>query len=80
MTINTNTMVSITEANQNFSKVARLVDEHGTAIILKNNVPRYLVIDFSKADEDAAASNEDVLSISKRLIEKNKESYEMLAK
>ena len=56
------------------------MDEHGTAIILKNNVPRYLVIDFSKADEDAAASNEDVLSISKRLIEKNKESYEALAK
>ena len=80
MTINTNTMVSITEANQNFSKVARLVDEHGTAIILKNNVPRYLVIDFSKADNDAVASNEDVLSISKRLIEKNKKAYEVLAK
>lgn len=80
MTINTDTMVSITEANQNFSKVARLVDEHGTAVILKNNVPRYLVIDFSKADNDAVASNEDVLSISKRLIEKNKEAYEVLAK
>jgi len=80
MTINTNTMVSITEANQNFSKVARLVDEHGTAVILKNNVPRYLVIDFSKADNDAVASNEDVLSISKRLIEKNKAVYEVLAK
>ena len=80
MTINTNTMVSITEANQNFSKVARLVDEHGTAVILKNNVPRYLVIDFSKAENDAVASNEDVLSVSKRLIEKNKESYEVLAK
>lgn len=80
MTIDTNTMVSITEANQNFSKVARLVDEHGTAVILKNNVPRYLVIDFSKADNDAVASNEDVLSISKRLIEKNREVYEVLAK
>ena len=80
MTINTNTMVSITEANQNFSKVARLVDEHGTAVILKNNVPRYLVIDFSKADNDAIASDEDVLNISKRLIEKNRESYEMFAK
>ena len=80
MTINTNTMVSITEANQNFSKVARLVDEHGTAVILKNNVPRYLVIDFSKAAKDVVASNEDVLSISQRLIEKNKESYEVLAK
>ena len=80
MTINTNTMVSITEANQNFSKVARLVDEHGTAVILKNNVPRYLVIDFSKADNDVIASDEDVLNISKRLIEKNRESYEVLAK
>lgn len=80
MTINTNTMVSITEANQNFSKVARLVDEHGTAVILKNNVPRYLVIDFSKAEEDTIASDEDILSISKRLVEQNREVYEVLAK
>ena len=80
MTIDTNTMVSITEANQNFSKVARLVDEKGSAIILKNNVPRYLVIDFSKADDNAIASDEDVLSISKRLIEQNREAYEVLAK
>lgn len=79
MTIDTNTMVSITEANQNFSKVARLVDEHGTAVILKNNVPKYLVIDFSKAESDAVASDEDVLNISKRLIEQNREAYEVLA-
>ena len=50
MTIDTKTMVSISEANQNLSKVARLVDEYGSAVILKNNVPRYLVIDFSKVD------------------------------
>lgn len=80
MKIDTNTMVSITEANQNFSKVARLVDEHGTAVILKNNVPRYLVIDFSKAGEDSDASDEDIMSISKRLIEQNREAYEVLAK
>lgn len=80
MTINTNTLVSITEANQNFSKVARLVDEHGTAVILKNNVPRYIVIDFSKAEDDIIASDEDILSISKRLIERNREAYEVLAK
>jgi antitoxin Phd len=80
MKIDTNTMVSITEANQNFSKVARLVDEHGTAVILKNNVPRYLVIDFSKAENDSIASDEDIMSISKRLIEQNKGAYEVLAK
>lgn len=80
MTIDTNAMVSISEANQNFSKVARLVDERGSAVILKNNVPRYLVIDFSKADEDIVASDEDVLSISKKLMAQNKEAYEVLAK
>lgn len=80
MKIDTNTMVSITEANQNFSKVARLVDEHGTAVILKNNVPRYLVIDFSKAEKDSVASDEDVLNISKRLIAQNRDAYEVLAK
>ena len=80
MTIDTNTMVSISDANQNFSKVARLVDERGSAVILKNNVPRYLVIDFSKADEDIIAADEDVLSISKKLMAQNQEAYEVLAK
>ncbi len=83
MTINTDTMVSMTEANQNFSKVARLVDERGSAVILKNNVPRYLVIDFSKMKEyeaDRNASDEEVLAVSQRLIAENREAYEMLAK
>ena len=75
MTVDTNTMVSITEANQNFSKVARLVDELGSVVILKNNAPRYLVIDFSKADDSAIARNEDVLEISKRLLETEKEAF-----
>lgn len=80
MTIDTSTMISITEANQNFSKVTKLVDELGTAVILKNNTPRYLVIDFSKADQEKNASDEDVLSISNRLLKQNKEAYEVLAK
>jgi len=80
MTIDTNAMISISEANQNFSKVARLVDEMGSAVILKNNVPRYIVLDFSKADQDSVAADEDVLAISKRVMAQNKEAYEVLAK
>ena len=80
MTIDTNAMISISEANQNFSKVARLVDEMGSAVILKNNVPRYIVLDFSKADQDSVAADDDVLAISKRIMAQNKEAYEVLAK
>lgn len=80
ITIDTNSMISITEANQNFSKIARVVDEHGTAVILKNNVPRYLVIDFSKAEQEKITSTEDVFAISERLIKQNMEAYEELVK
>lgn len=80
MTIDTDTMISITEANQNFSRVAKLVDEHGTAVILKNNVPRYLVIDFNKAEKGKVATTEDVITISERLLKQNMEAYEELAK
>ena len=45
MVINTDNLVSITEANQNFSRVARMVDENGAAVILKNNVPRYVLME-----------------------------------
>ncbi|MBQ0098117.1 MAG: type II toxin-antitoxin system Phd/YefM family antitoxin [Oscillospiraceae bacterium] len=80
MKVNTDTLVSITEANQNFSKVARLVDENGSAVILKNNIPRYLIVDFSRAEEEKTANDDDVMNISKRLIDKNREAYEVLAK
>ncbi len=80
MMINSNTMVSITDANQNFSKVARLVDECGSAVILKNNVPRYLIIEFSQAEQMQAAADEDIMQISARLIQQNRSAYEELAK
>lgn len=80
MNINTKNLVSITEANQNFSRVARLVDENGAAVILKNNVPRYLLIEFSQAEQEELADDEDVMAISKRLIAKNSLAYQELAK
>lgn len=80
MTVNTNQLISMTEANQNFSRVARMADENGTVIIMKNNVPRYLLIEFRQTEDLAAAPDADVLSISKQLIEKNRKAYEELAK
>ena len=78
MTVNTKNLVSITEANQNFSKVARMVDENGTVIILKNNVPRYMIVEFRQAEEEAIANDEDVALLSARLIAKNRAAYEEL--
>lgn len=80
MVINTDNLVSITEANQNFSRVARMVDENGAAVILKNNVPRYVLMEFSQVEDEQQAKDEDIFEISKRLVAKNKQAYEVLAK
>ena len=80
MVINTDNLVSITEANQNFSRVARMDDENGAGVILKNNVPRYVLMEFSQVEDEQQAKDEDILEISKRLIAKNKQAYEVLAK
>lgn len=80
MTVNTKNIVSITEANQNFSRVARLVDENGAVVILKNNAPRYILLEFSQAEQEQLADDEDLLAISRRLIAKNRHTYEELFK
>lgn len=80
MMINTDTMLSITEANQNFSKVAKVVDKHGSAVIMKNNAPKYLILEFPKTEENQTASTEEVMALSKRFINQNREAYEVLAK
>ena len=80
MLVDTNTIVPMTDANQNFSRVARMVDEKGAAIILKNNVPRYILMEFDQLEEEQQAGDEDIREISRRLMAKNKHAYEVLAK
>ena len=80
MQINTKNLVSISEANQNFSKVARLVDENGAAIILKNNIPRYVLIEFSQFQEEETTGDENVQAIAKNILLRHKEAFLALAK
>lgn len=80
MNIDTNTMVSISTANQNFSKVAHIVDQYGSAVIMKNNAPRYIIYEFNQADSMQLASDDDVLMASNKLMKCNKHVYEELAK
>lgn len=80
MNINTEALVSMTEANQNFSKVTRMVEKFGSAVILKNNVPKYIVINFEQVNQMEEASDEEVMALSLKYLAENKEVYEALAK
>jgi len=80
MNINIENLVSISEANQNFSRVARLVDEKGTAIILKNNAPRYVLLDYSLLRQNAVADDDDVDAVASRILAKHIKAFVELAK
>ena len=80
MNIDTNTIVPISVANQNFSKVARLVDQYGSVVIMKNNSPRYIIYEFNQADTMQAACDDDVIASSLKLMQRNAHVYEELAK
>ena len=80
MNINIDNLVSISEANQNFSRVARLVDEKGTAVILKNNAPRYVLLDYNLFRQNIVADDSDVDAAASRILSKHIKAFEELAK
>ena len=65
MKVDTKNLISITEANQNFSQVAKNVELNGEVVILKNNKPKYVL---SKFDENKGLSEMEMLTVVARLI------------
>lgn len=80
MKIDTANMLSVSEANQNFSKVTRMVDKNGSAIILKNNVPQYVVIPFNVAEQAQIVADKELFVLSDKLMAENSKAYGELAK
>lgn len=83
MMVNTNALVPMTDANQNFSKVTRMVEENGLAVILKNNKPRYVVVDFEEYNRVSAAlqmRKAKINAVTDKLMAENMEALTELAK
>ena len=80
MQINTNTIVSATEANQNFSRVTRIAEKNGQAVIFKNNRPKYMVIDLEKSPFLELTDDEKIDIVAARILKRFKPAFEELAK
>lgn len=80
MNINTETITTLTEANQNFSKVARVAENNGQAVIFKNNRPKFLLIDVESNAYFELTDDEKIDIAAKRVMERFKPAFEELAK
>jgi len=80
MMINTNAIVSMTEANQNFSRVTRIADANGQAVVFKNNRPKYLLINMDRSPLLDMTDDEKIDVVAARIMKKFKPAFEELAK
>ncbi len=80
MNINTETITTMTEANQNFSKVAKVAENNGQAVIFKNNKPKFLLIDVDSNTYFDITDDEKIDVAAKRIMNRFKPAFEELAK
>ena len=74
MNIDTETIVSVSEANQNFSRVTRIADSMGEAVIFKNNRPKYLLIDLEGPPLSGLSEKEKLRFVAERILNDNRPS------
>ncbi len=80
MHINTNNIVSISEANQNFSRVAKMAEQKGDIYIFKNNKPKYKLIDLENDTTIEMTDDEKIDFVAARVLRKYRAAFEELAK
>ena len=80
MQIDSRTIVSVTEANQNFSKVTRIAEKYGQAVIFKNNRPKFKVVDLESSCALELTEEETIDIIAARILRRFKPAFEELAK
>ena len=80
MMVNTDILVPMTDANQNFSKVAKVAENNGQAVIFKNNKPKFLLIDIDSNSYFDITDDEKIDIAAKRIMNRFKPAFEELAK
>lgn len=80
MQIDSSTIVTATEANQNFSRVARIAEQKGRAVVFKNNRPKYLLIDLDAEPQIEMTEDEKIDFVAQRILRRHKAAFEELAK
>ena len=80
MELKTEEIISISEADQNFSSVARIADRNGRAIIFQNNKPKYMLVDLDRSPVLDLTDDEKIDIVAARILKRHKAAFLELAK
>lgn len=74
-------MVPISEAHKDFSRIMHLADIHGRVVILKDNKPKYLLVDLEQESLIYDLTEEEKQEIaSKRILRQYRPTFKELPK
>ncbi|MBR5642421.1 MAG: type II toxin-antitoxin system Phd/YefM family antitoxin [Firmicutes bacterium] len=80
MIVNTQNTLSITEANQHFSRAVHMADRVGEIIIYKRNKPQYALINLEKNPRIEMSDEEKILFVAQRILRQHLNAFKELAK
>lgn len=80
MTGNTKRMISMIKANRNFSKAVKTANAEGSAFIMQDNKPEYILLKINNHDKYETADDIELDAVSRQLLEQNNEAYKKLSK
>ncbi len=80
MKIKIQQIVSISEANQNFSRVAKMTENYGELYIFKNNKPKYKLVDIEQDTNIEMTDDEKIDFVAARILKLYRPAFEELAK
>ena len=81
MNPDTQMMVPISEADKDFSHIMHMADNYGYVVILKDNKPKYLLVDLEQESLIYDLTEEEKQEIAaKRIMKQHKPAFEELAK
>ncbi len=80
MFINTKNVISVTEANQNFTKATRMADKNGSVVIFKRNKPQYILTNIEENPIIEMSDEEKILFVGQRVLRKHINAFKELAK
>lgn len=80
MFINTRNVISVTEANQNFTKATKIADKNGSVVIYKRNKPQYILTNIEENPIIEMTDEEKILFVGERILHKYINAFKELAK
>lgn len=73
-------VVSISEADLDFSQLAALAEVNGSVVIYKNNKPKFKLIDLEQDNDLELTDDEKIDIVAARILKKYRRAFEELAK